>query len=498
MSDPRLGTVLHDRYRIVELLGTGAMGAVYRGERVGLGRAVAIKFLREGIAGDAELRRRFEVEARAMSRVAHPNCVAITDFGVDGETPYLVMDFVAGRSLRDIVVEDGRFEPPRAVALVRQVLAGLAHAHAQGIVHRDVKPENVLVAAVEGHGEHARILDFGLAKLRDDATVTSGMALGTPGYMAPEQWLGHPTDARVDVYAIGVLLHELIAGRKPFVADNPLDVMRMHKDAPPPPLRQAAGAVEVSPELEGVVLRALAKSRDERYSNAAVLLAALDEVPEARAGGTRAAATATAVKAAAPARRSRGVLITAAVVGGVALVLVIGLAAESGGGGGGDAAAKATQLDAGAPPAMEFAPEAAGTAEEPPDVARLRARARQGGMTGAIRALEQMRARQPERAEVHYALGNLMCDALWWQDAMEAYRMALALGPQYRADARLIRDLVRALGNDRAHGQAAELLVTRVGEAAAPELERALRGDNARMRARAEKVRARIAASALE
>ncbi|HKE20143.1 MAG TPA: serine/threonine-protein kinase, partial [Kofleriaceae bacterium] len=188
--DPHLGTVLHDRYLVSERLAEGAMAVVYRGERIGLKRQVAIKFLHESYASSEDGLRRFEVEARAMSRLAHPNCVAVTDFGVDNGAPYLVMDFVTGNSLRDVLEEDIRMRPTRAVAIVRQVLAGLTHAHGQGIVHRDVKPENIVVSPVEGHGEHVRILDFGLAKLRDENSVTSGLAVGTPGYMAPEQTVG--------------------------------------------------------------------------------------------------------------------------------------------------------------------------------------------------------------------------------------------------------------------------------------------------------------------
>ena len=277
--DPRIGTVLHERYRVIERIGDGAMGAVYRGERVQLGRPVAIKFLLEEFASSPDALRRFEVEARAMSRVAHPNCVPVTDFGLDDGTPYLVMEYAAGHSLRRVLHEEGRLPPARAVAIVRQVLAGLVHAHGQGIVHRDIKPENILCSSVEGHGEHVKILDFGLAKLRDDAPFTSGMALGTPGYMSPEQTLGRAVDARADVYATGILLHELIAGLKPFVADQPLDVMRMHREKAPAPLRQAAPEVPVSRELEGAVLRAIAKSPDDRFASASDFLDALRAVP---------------------------------------------------------------------------------------------------------------------------------------------------------------------------------------------------------------------------
>ena len=496
--DPRIGTVLHERYRIVERIGDGAMGAVYRGERVKLGRWVAIKFLLEEYAATPDGLRRFEVEARAMSRLAHPNCVAVTDFGIEDGTPYLVMEFAPGRSLRQVLRDEERLVPARAVAVVRQVLAGLVHAHGQGIVHRDVKPENILVASVEGHGEHVRILDFGLAKLRDDAVFTSGMALGTPGYMSPEQTLGRPVDERADVYAVGILLHELVAGLKPFVADQPHDVMRMHRDAAPPPLRQVGAAV--SPELEAAVLRALAKAPADRFPSASAFLDALRGLPEAASMPTPAPVLAPpprapSVSAPISAARRRRAITAAAAVGGLAILLAIGLFFGSDDG---DAAgAKVVAIDAGGAGAdMEFAPEQAGAVPpEPDDVARIRARATRGARTSAIRALEQIRMRSPERAEVHYALGNLMAESMWWTDAVEAYRMALALGPAYRSDERLIRDLMRALASDRAQGLAAELLEMRVGKAAVPALEAAATSRNPRLRARAARLLERIRAA---
>src|SRR5262245_11989339 len=210
VPDPRIGTVLHDRYLVLERVTEGSMGVVYRGERVGLKRPVAIKFLSESYATTADGVRRFEVEARAMSRLAHPNCVAVTDYGLDHGAPYLVLDYVTGRTLRQVIRDDTRLPPARAIGIVRQVLAGLTHAHAQGIIHRDVKPENILLTPVVGHGEQVRLVDFGLAKLRDERSITTGVAVGTPGYMAPEQTIGERVDERADVYATGIILFELL------------------------------------------------------------------------------------------------------------------------------------------------------------------------------------------------------------------------------------------------------------------------------------------------
>src|SRR3954465_275546 len=217
--DPRGGNVLQDRYRIISRIASGAMGVVYKGERVQLGRPVAVKFLHPWIAAQKAFLTRFDTEARAMSRLTHPNCVSVIDFGVEG-SPYLVMDYVTGVTLRK-VLEGGPLAPPRAVNIARQLLAGVAHAHAQKIIHRDLKPDNLILSDTDGLPDHVRILDFGLAKLRDGPAMTSGLAIGTPSYMSPEQ-TGAPgeIDGRTDIYAMGVVLHEMLAGEKPFVAEK--------------------------------------------------------------------------------------------------------------------------------------------------------------------------------------------------------------------------------------------------------------------------------------
>lgn len=280
--DVRIGTILNDRYLLLELVGEGTMATVYRGERVQLKREVAVKFLRESFAVDADGRRRFEVEARAMSRLVHPNCISVTDFGLDGDSPYLVMDYVTGQSLRELLnLSAGPLATKRAIDLIKEVLAGLAHAHQHGIIHRDMKPENILVTYVAGHGEQARIADFGLAKLRDEVTVTTGVALGTPSYMSPEQTVGQSADIRADIYAAGIILFEMITGQKPFIAANPFDIMRMHREAPVPQLSSRMLNHRFSKPLEQVMQIALAKDRDRRFPNAEAFLQTIDKVPEA-------------------------------------------------------------------------------------------------------------------------------------------------------------------------------------------------------------------------
>jgi len=278
--------VLQGRYRILHKIAAGAMGVVYRGERVQLGRPVAVKFLHPWIASQKTFLSRFENEARAMSRLAHPHCVSVIDFGVEG-SPYLVMDFVTGQTLRD-ALGPGPKPPARALHVVRQLLAGLGHAHAQGIVHRDLKPDNLILSDEEGLQDHLRILDFGLAKLRDGPAMTAGLAVGTPSYMSPEQTgAAGMVDARSDLYAVGVLLFELLAGRKPFEANHIGELILMHRETAIPPLRAAVPGGAISAELEAVVGKAMAKRQDDRYQSAAELAAALEATPEARARAAR-------------------------------------------------------------------------------------------------------------------------------------------------------------------------------------------------------------------
>ncbi|HTM20041.1 MAG TPA: serine/threonine-protein kinase, partial [Kofleriaceae bacterium] len=287
-QDPRIGSVLQERYRVVERLAVGGMGVVYRGERIGLERPVAIKFLRTGV-GKKEHLGRFEREARAMSRLAHPACVPVIDYGVDGDAPYIVLEFVDGPAL-DEILADGPLAPARAVALVRQILAGLAHAHEQGVIHRDMKPGNVIVSPIAGAGEQARIVDFGLAKLAEPSATaswsTASIAVGTPGYMSPEQARGEEVDRRTDLYSTGILLFELLAGRKPFVAEEPIEVLRMHLEQPPPTLAEAAPDRRFSRELQAVIDGALAKDPDRRWQTAVAFSEKLAATPEGQTGAT--------------------------------------------------------------------------------------------------------------------------------------------------------------------------------------------------------------------
>ncbi len=287
--DRRIGSLVEQRYKLIEAMASGSMGVVYKAERVPVGKLVAIKFLHAPFANDSEFLARFERETRVMSKLNHPNCVSVVDFGVWDGAPYLVMEYVSGTTLRALI-DNGRLPIKRALALIRQIAAGLAHAHAQGVVHRDIKPANIMVSEEIGTGDHVRILDFGLARLRGavgrDATQ-SNVVVGTPNYMAPEQTVGGGLiDARTDIYAAGVVLFEMVCGERPFQAEDTLALLGMHRAAPIPRLldRMPAGT-QLPRGLQQVVDKAMAKAPSDRFQSAIELTEAIDAVVAGRTDG---------------------------------------------------------------------------------------------------------------------------------------------------------------------------------------------------------------------
>ena len=287
MADPREGKVLQGRYRIQSLLAEGGMGVVYKGERVGIGRPVVIKFLHAVLSDKPGIVDRFEREARATARLNHPNCVALVDFGIDEGAPYLVMEYVEGKTLADLL-DHGAVRPERAVEIARQILAGLEHAHERGILHRDLKPANVMIVDCEGYpGDFVKILDFGLAKLawpgedKRDVTV-EGIAIGTPGYMSPEQAAGVPSDQRSDIYCTGALLYHLVTGNKAFEGDDVRSVLRRHREETPASPRELKPGAGISKGLEEALFRAMQRDPGKRFQHARDMAAALHDTPEAK------------------------------------------------------------------------------------------------------------------------------------------------------------------------------------------------------------------------
>jgi eukaryotic-like serine/threonine-protein kinase len=300
--DPFLGRVLDDRYRVTQRLGEGGMSVVYRAEQPS-GPPVAVKVLHEELGEDADLRERFEREARALFALQHPHVLEVHDFGIVDGNPYLVMELLEGTPL-DRMLEDGPPAPELGVDLARQLLAGLAFAHAQGVLHRDLKSENIFIRREPDGRFVAKLLDFGLVKFVDDGRwgeartlTTQGMIFGTPAYMSPEQTTGGPTDARTDVYSAGVILFELLTGLWPFMEEDRVSMFRAHIAKPPPSLSETNEDHEFHPALEAVVQKALAKRPEDRFASGGDMLAALEAVPSpvarpraaagATSGGTR-------------------------------------------------------------------------------------------------------------------------------------------------------------------------------------------------------------------
>ena len=273
-------TTLGGRYELVEVVGRGGMGEVWAGRDLRLGRSVAVKLLSPTMASESGVRERFEEEARSAARLTHPNVVLVFDSGEHEGTPYMVMELLPGRTLADELAQ-GPLGPERVRSIGLEVLGALAASHEAGILHRDIKPGNVLLTA-DGT---AKLGDFGIAKSTEGLNLTStGMIIGTAAYLAPERVAGQPATPQSDLYALGVVLYEALSGRKPFVADTPIGLMRAVEAHQAIPLAQACPGLDAS--LVTTVERAMAKEPARRFSSAAAMAAALGRDTVVAAPGT--------------------------------------------------------------------------------------------------------------------------------------------------------------------------------------------------------------------
>jgi len=279
LNDSLVGQEIAGRYRIVRLVARGGMGAVYEAEQHPLGRKVAIKVLHHGnnVEG-AEFERRFTLEAEALARLNHPHTVTLHDYGqTPGGMYYLVMEYVEGRPLSRLLQDDGPLEPIRCIDLMLQVCRALREAHALGIVHRDLKPSNLLVRRQEDGDEVVKVVDFGLVKLTeaDQSLTLSGMILGSPHCMSPEQVQGLDVDHRADIYSLGVLMFRSLTGQYPFHGQTTAATMISHVQQPIPRMADVWPDLELPPGLEEVIRRCLSKAPQERYQDIGSLVADL-------------------------------------------------------------------------------------------------------------------------------------------------------------------------------------------------------------------------------
>ncbi len=289
LSHAFVGQVIADRYRLVSLLGEGGMGAVYKAEHTRMGKVLAVKVLRGAFAAEPDAVARFRAEAQIVSRLSHPHTIAVFDFDeiVEGGF-YLAMEYVPGEDLATVLREQRSLPEARAAAIGEQILGSLAEAHDAGIVHRDVKPGNVMLMETRSVEDFVKVLDFGIAKLRDGSRASTsdtmvGAIIGTPDYLSPEQARGDPIDGRADLYSVGALLYELTSGRCPIVASNPLAVVSAHLTDRPPLLQEHAPGV--SKEFAAIVHKALEKKPADRFHSADEMREALLRLGEPTASG---------------------------------------------------------------------------------------------------------------------------------------------------------------------------------------------------------------------
>ena len=305
-SDPLVGQTLAGKYSIEKLIKRGGMGAVYLGKHVLMDKTVAIKVLHPSLALDDDVVARFSREAKAASRISHPHAVSVTDFGEsENGVVFLVMEYLDGKTLKEVIKADGPMALDRVVEIVRQVAGALDVAHQQGVVHRDLKSDNIMLSQTNG-GDWAKVLDFGIAKIqqaegaRDVDITAANLVIGTPQYMSPEQCSqSGPIDARSDIYSFGIIIFEMLAGRVPFTGESPTMIMMKQVQDPPPSILEVRP--EVGTGLAQVISKALAKQPADRFQTAGELSEALADAATASESSALAAAPPTVASVPVPA-----------------------------------------------------------------------------------------------------------------------------------------------------------------------------------------------------
>ena len=264
MADPLVGKVLADRFEILERIGEGGTGVVYKAKQTAIDRIVAIKVLGAHVSTDPSWVKRFHNEARAAAKLDHPNTVRVIDFGQTKEgLLFIAMELLQGRSVRDEIDRVGKMPPLRALKIISQACQSLSEAHAHGIIHRDIKPDNLYLCDVKGGVDFVKVLDFSVAKLTDAGTqqTRAGVVFGTPCYMSPEQGRGGQLAAQSDIYALGIVLYEMLSGKPPFESNIPTEVVMMHIRDQPPPLQG------VPEQVSAIVMKALSKEPSQRQKS---------------------------------------------------------------------------------------------------------------------------------------------------------------------------------------------------------------------------------------
>jgi serine/threonine-protein kinase len=519
-----VGVVLSGRYQIERLIGEGGMGAVYQAEHMHMRKRLAVKVLHPEMSRLPEVVARFEREAMAAAHIEHPNVAAATDFGkLDDGSFFLVLEYVEGQDLRR-AIQQGRLELGRALHVARQVASALGRAHAIGIVHRDLKPENIMLVTRDGETDFVKILDFGIAKVPigefagdlkepGQALTQLGMVYGTPEYMAPEQALGQPVDARADLYSLGVILFEMLTSGRPYEHESKVTLLGMHVAAPIPRMRDRVPQANIPPALDAIVTRLLAKDRAQRFADARELIEALDActaqlVGEGRISepiassawghpprtsapqlsgaegsaasgvalgptklapplGRRAAlgvaslvhATLGRALSKAPAWATPHRLAVGASVGAALLLLVIVMLAAADG----STAPIAPPEAAGPPRAAAAARPRNRDSRADERVATAQANIEKGDFATAIAALTEIEKSNSQRTDVHLLLERAYTGVRNSPEAMHEAGVLLVLDPNAAGDVKLEEDIRNAALQKEAQDEAFELLESKMG-----------------------------------
>lgn len=465
-ADTWIGRTVAGRFRLVGELGAGGIAVVFRAEDVELSRDVAVKILQETGHGRAELRARFEREAKVLAALSHPNIVSLVDYGVEDGRAFLVMELLRGRTLGELLDEVDIVTPDRALHILRQVCRALAYAHGEGLLHRDLKPDNIFLQALPDTPDHVRLLDFGFAKFvsqgRDGgpALTQAGTVFGTPRYMAPEQLTGSSVDARVDLYSVAVILYEMLCGRRPFEGEV-REVLKAKVVEDPPTLSAVAPDFDVSPELDGFFARALAIRREERFADAPAFLEALEALPRPwlkPKASSKAAPEGSNLRWIVPLALGAGLMFVASAALGVAWLLWPREAST-------DEALPAPAVPLVAPPVEEEEPA---SIPDPWDAEGPRAPSvevvREAVVTGAaidsesLRALREHARAQPGDAHAQLLLGHVFTQRGMRAMAVAAYERAVAIDRDARGDPRMIVDLLGMVARSDADSGAGRII----------------------------------------
>lgn len=472
---PNVGSVLDGRYRLDALLGEGGMGAVYRGTHVLMGKPVAVKLIHGELAHIPEVAARFEREARSASLLRDPHCITVTDFGrTEDGVLYLAMELLEGDDLSSRIARSGALPVLDALRLISQVASALSHAHAAGVVHRDLKPENIMLVRHGDEEDFAKVIDFGIARIADSAAESnvkltrSGFVLGTPAYLSPEQALGEMADHRADLYALGVILYETLAGRQPYTGESAMDVVTHHLSTPVPRLPRQ----RYTPELQAIIDKAMAKRPQDRFQSAAQLQEAINAlpawavvaspswveriIPRSYEDRLRLGVSAALQRwRTLPAKVQRFSIIGLSALVLVGLVaLVFGSGQNSARQATGDSRAKLEVVNG---PGVDE--KQLQTMLELADTQLRSGQAQEAAITA-----QEILDMSPKQWAAHLLLGHARFAQGQRQQALEAYAKALEAEPALAADIRLGEYLDAALTDDCCRAKAAILLVERGGK----------------------------------